>query len=151
MGALAWLILAVVLLLVEMLTPGIFFFACFSIGAFFTAAVALFGMYAWAEWAVFFVTSLLSIFLIAPIARRWMKRIPETPVGLDSLEGQRAHVLESIDPISGKGQVKLSNGAIWRAVSDQPIDEGTLVKVASVTGTRLKVNPHSETNPSGSI
>lgn len=148
MGALAWLILAVVLLLVEMLTPGIFFFACFSVGAFVTTAVALLGVSAWVEWTVFFATSLLSIFLVAPLARRWMKKIPQTPVGLDSLEGQKAHVVESIDPASGKGQIRLTNGAIWRAVSDQSINEGTMVEIASVVGTRLKVNLYSETNSS---
>ena len=139
MSALSWLVVAIVLLLVEMVTPGIFFFACFSVGAFAATAGALFGFPQWAQWAAFFTTSLLSIFAVAPLARRWMNKIKATPVGLDSLEGQRALVLESIEPISGKGQIRLSNGAIWRAASDSPIPEGELVEVVCVTGTRLQV------------
>jgi membrane protein implicated in regulation of membrane protease activity len=144
MGAVAWLITAIVLLVVEMLTPGIFFFACFSVGAFAASLAEFLGCPDWAVWAIFFSVSVLLIFLVAPLARRWMKKIPSTPVGLDSLEGQKAQVIEPIDPSTGKGQVRLSNGAIWRAVSAMPIAEGAQVQVVCVTGTRLQVNPSAE-------
>ncbi|MCL1893589.1 MAG: NfeD family protein [Holophagaceae bacterium] len=148
MSVLAWLVLAIVLLLVEMLTPGIFYFACFSLGAFATTIIAMLEMPIWVEWSVFFAISLLAIFLVVPIARRWMKKIPNTPVGLDSLEGQVAHVVEDIDPVSGQGQVRLSNGAIWRAVSDASIAKGVSVEVIRVTGTRLQVSSSLNSNSS---
>jgi len=145
MSPLVWLVLGLILLVIEMLTPGLFFFACFSAGAFAASLVCLLGAPAWAAWALFFVVSFLAILIIAPIARRWMKKSPVVPVGLDSLEGQMARVTEAIDPNTAKGQIRLANGAIWRAVSDQPIAEGSQVEIARVIGTRLQVIPGVKT------
>jgi membrane protein implicated in regulation of membrane protease activity len=144
MSPLAWLVLAVILLVIEMITPGIFFFACLSAGAFIASFAALIGAPEWAEWTAFFASSILLIFIVAPLARRWMKRNPSTPVGLDTLEGKVAHVIEAIDPNTGKGKVKVLNGAIWLATSDQPIGEGAQVKVISIVGTRLQVSLNPE-------
>ena len=144
MGSLVWLVLGLILLVIEMLTPGLFFFACFSVGAFTASLAVMLGAPAWAAWALFFVVSLLAILIVAPVARRWMKKSPAVPVGLDSLAGQMARVIEAIDPDTGKGQVRLVNGAIWRAISDQPIPEGSHVEIVSVVGARLQVSPSSE-------
>jgi len=145
MNPLVWLVMGIVLLVIEMLTPGLFFFACFGVGALVASLIAVLGAPAWAIWAVFFIASFLLILLVAPIARRWMKKHPAVPVGLDSLEGQNAQVIEAIEPLTGKGQVRLTNGAIWRAICDQPIAEGSQVKVNGVIGTRLQViNPNPE-------
>ena len=139
MTALGWLIIAVILLVIEMITPGIFFFACFSAGAFLASLATLLGAPAWLAWTVFFASSIMLIFTVAPLVRRWMKKTPSTPVGLDSLEGSTGHVIEQIDPSDGKGQVRLSNGAIWRAISTHTIPEGSQVDVLGIKGTRLEV------------
>jgi membrane protein implicated in regulation of membrane protease activity len=139
MSALAWLIVAIVLFAVEMLTPGIFFFACFGAGALLASLLALLGVPVWASWSAFFVVSLLSVLLVAPMVRRWAKKLPSTPVGLDSLAGQEAHVLDSIDPATGKGQVRLANGSIWLAASESLIEAGATVEIISIVGTRLQV------------
>jgi membrane protein implicated in regulation of membrane protease activity len=139
-----WLIAAVVLLVVEMLTPGLFFFACFGIGALVASLMSLLDTPAWATWAAFFAISLLLILLVAPIARRWMKRARSVSVGLDSIEGQVGRVIVAINPETGIGQVRLSNGAVWRAACDQPLTEGTQVKIIQITGTTLQVNPAPE-------
>jgi membrane protein implicated in regulation of membrane protease activity len=148
MSAIGWLVTAIVLLVIEMLAPGIFFFACFSVGGFAASLAAFLGCPDWAVCSIFFSVSVLLVFLVAPVAKRWMKKIPPTPVGLDSLEGQKAQVIEPIDPSTGKGQVRLSNGAIWRAVSSLHIAEGAQVEIICVTGTRLQVNPSTEANAS---
>jgi membrane protein implicated in regulation of membrane protease activity len=127
-----------------MITPGVFFFACLSAGGFIASLAAVLGAPAWLSWTVFFATSIILVFLVAPLARRWMKRNPATPVGLDSLKGRSAHVIEGIDPISGKGKVRIQNGAIWNATCDQAIEEGSTVIIDSVIGTRLKVGFSSE-------
>jgi len=136
---LTWLIIAVVLFAVEMLTPGIFFFACFGAGALAASLLASFGVEAWASWSAFFAVSLLFVLLVAPMVRRWAKKIPSTPVGLDSLTGQEAHVLDPIDPATGKGQVRLANGSIWLAASESPVEAGATVEILSIVGTRLQV------------
>ena len=144
MSPLLWLVIAIALFVIEMLTPGLFFFACFGAGALAAWLTAMLGAPAWAAWAIFFAASFLLILLVAPIARRWMKKHTTVPVGLDSLEGQSAQVIESVDPATGKGQVRLANGAIWRAICDQPIAEGSQVKINCVIGTRLQVSPNLE-------
>jgi membrane protein implicated in regulation of membrane protease activity len=76
-----------------------------------------------------------------------MKRIPPSPVGLDSLTGQRARVVEALDPATGKGQVRLDNGALWRAIAAEPIPQDTWVQVQEVTGTRLRVRSSQPDEP----
>jgi membrane protein implicated in regulation of membrane protease activity len=145
MSSLAWLVMAIVLFALEMLTPGMFFFVCFGIGALVASLMVLLGAPAWVAWAVFFTLSFLLILLAAPLARRWMKRNPATPVGLDAYGGQTGYVVDTIDPSTGRGQVRLSSGAIWLAASGQHIPEGSAVVIDRIVGTRLQVSLSSET------
>jgi len=144
MNPLDWLVVAVILFVIEMVTPGAFFFACFGIGALIAALANKLGSPHWVVWTIFFVVSFLLVLLVAPIVRRWMKKIPDVPVGLDSLEGQIAYVIEAIEPDTSKGQVRLASGAIWHAISDHYIAEGAKVEIIYVTGIRLRVSPVSE-------
>ena len=141
MAATWWLLFSLILLVIEMVTPGLFFFACLAVGALFAALAAGLGASHVTSWIVFFLSSAALILAAAPIARRWMKGIPSSSVGLGSLPGQRARVVESLDPATGKGQVRLDNGALWRAVSKEPIPQDTWVQIQEVVGTRLRVNP----------
>ena len=143
MNPIVWLVLGIALLVLEMITPGLFFFACFGLGALAAALAVFLGAPAWAAWAVFFGLSLMMILAVAPIARRWMKRLTTVPVGLDSLTGQTALVISAIDPGANKGQARLQNGPVWRAISDSPIAEGTPVEIIRVVGTSLQVKPIS--------
>ena len=47
-------------------------------------------------------------------------------------------VTKDIDPIEGKGQVKVI-GQVWSAKSEHPISEGTKVKVLSLEGVKIVV------------
>lgn len=79
------------------------------------------------------------ILTVAPMARRWMKRIPPSPVGLDSMVDQRARVVEALDPATGRGQIRLESGSLWRATSGTPIPVDAWVQIVAVVGTRLCV------------
>ncbi|MDR2697077.1 MAG: NfeD family protein [Holophagales bacterium] len=144
MSPLIWLVIAIVLFVIEMVTPGVFFFACFGVGALIASLAAKLGLPSLGVWTLFFVVSLLLVLLVAPLVRRWMKKMPVVPVGLDSLEGQIAQVIEAIEPASVKGQVRLASGAIWRATSDHFLAEGSNAEIIRVTGVRLQVSPVSE-------
>lgn len=141
MPALWWLVLSLVFLVIEMVTPGLFFFACLAVGALASALAVWLGAGPIPSWVIFFVGSAALILTVAPLARRWMKHIPPAPVGLDALAGQRARVVEALDPSTGKGQVRLDNAALWRAASNVPIGVDTWVRVQDVVGTRLRVRP----------
>jgi len=144
MSPLVWLVIAIVLFVIEMVTPGVFFFACFGVGALIASLVCKLGFPAWGVWTLFFIVSLLLILLVAPLVRRWMKKMPVVPVGLDSLEGQIAQVIEAIEPTTTKGQVRLASGAIWHATSDHFIGKGSKAEIICVTGIKLQVIPVSE-------
>ena len=139
MPAVWWLVFTVLLLVIEMVTPGLFYFACLAAGALFAALAVFLGAGPITSWAVFFGGSTALILTVAPLARRWMARIPRSPVGLDSLVGQRARVMEALDPATGKGLVRLESGALWSAASETPIEASSWVQVLAVAGTRLRV------------
>lgn len=139
MPALWWLVLSLILLVIEMVTPGLFFFACLAAGSLLAALAAWLGVSPTVTWVVFFGSSAVLILVVAPFARRWMKDIPPSPVGLDSMAGQRARVTEPLDPASGRGQVRMEGGAIWRATAEEIIPVDTWVQVVEVVGTRLRV------------
>jgi membrane protein implicated in regulation of membrane protease activity len=144
MSPLIWLVIAIALFVIEMITPGVFFFACFGVGALIASLTAMLGFPVWAVWALFFVVSLLLVLLVAPIVRRYMKKMPVVPVGLDSLEGQIGKVIEAIEPGTTKGQVRLPSGAVWSAAGNLFIGEGSNVEIIRVTGIKLQVSPVSE-------
>ena len=134
-----WLVLSLILLVIEMITPGLFFFACLAVGALLAALAVWLGAGPIASWVVFFGSSTALILTVAPLARRWMKRLPPSPVGLGSMVGQRARVVEALDPTTGKGQVRMESGALWRATSEAPNAIDTWVQILEVVGTRLRV------------
>ena len=139
MSAVWWVLLALVFFVIEMITPGLFFFACLAVGAFLAGLVAWLGLGPVWAWSVFFGSSTLLILTIAPLARRYLKGMPHSPVGREAMAGQRARVVEAIDPATGRGQVRMENGAQWRATANQTIPADTWVQILEVVGTRLRV------------
>lgn len=58
----------------------------------------------------------------------------------DRVIGMEGVVTVPIDPVEGKGQVKVE-GQIWSAKSDSPIEEGKTVKIRDIEGVKLVVDP----------
>ena len=132
-----WLILAIILFIAEILSPGMFFFACLGIGALLTAVVVLITLPLWLQWVVFSVFSLLSIYLIRPIAKRFFKLKEIVKSNVDGLIGKKAIVIEAIDPMK-PGMIKVE-GEMWKARSDEQITKDLWVEIVSVDGAHLKV------------
>ena len=89
-----WIIGAVILIVVELLTPGGFFFACLGIGAL-LAGLSVLVLPVWTSWIVFFVISVAALYSIRPMARKLFASTPKKS-NVDALVGQkeigRAHV-----------------------------------------------------------
>ena len=138
-----WLGLAAVLGIGEVLTAG-FFLLPFVIGAGMAALVAWLGIALLAQWLVFFGISLLSWALL----HRYIKTQDsdgQPRVGANRWEGATGLVLEEVDPVSGKGMVRVS-GEEWRATVEdgqENIPIGNAIEVIGVVGTRLVVVPRS--------
>jgi len=138
--SLYWLTAALLLFIIEILTPGVFFFACLSIGALVAALVSALGVGSIAvQCVVFGIVSVAAVYFIKPLLRRLFVPAP-VPSNVDQVVGASAVVLETIDGNRTAGSVRL-RGEVWRAVTEagRRIEPGAEVSVVAVDGTHLVV------------
>jgi len=133
-----WVIAAAVLTVAEIATAG-FFMLPFAIGAAAAAVVAFLNGAEAIQLGVFLIVSAIALYLLRNFVKRGDQKQPN--VGANRFVGQRARVIETIDPATGLGRVKMDT-ELWRATTDGVIiPEGTEVRVTEVRGTRLVVEP----------
>ena len=133
-----WLAALVILLIAEALTCGLttIWFAGGALAAF---LAALAGGPLWLQIILFFAVSILLLIFTRPIAIKYMnKNVSKTNV--DSLPGEKAVVIKTIDNLRGTGQAVV-NGLEWSAKSKDEtiIDEGKVVRIVAVEGVKLIV------------
>lgn len=134
----AWLIIAMVFFLAEVMTAG-FVLAAFGVGALAAALTAFLGLGLQWQLIVFVLVSSASVLF----SRRFADRVSGAQaqnVGIDRVLGKRAVVLEAIDPITASGRVRVEREE-WRAqaADDRPIPAQAVVEIVGVEGTRLLV------------
>jgi len=133
-----WVAAAVILGFAEIMTAG-FFMLPFAVGAVIAAVLAFMDVAPAAQMGVFVVTSLISLVALQRFVRSTDEHQPR--VGSNRFVGQRAVVLEDIDPATGSGRARFDTEE-WRATTDgAPIASGTVVTVVDVRGARLVVEP----------
>ena len=131
LGAWNWVVLGFVLLLLELIFPGVFF-VWFGLGALLTALVSLlFYHLPWvASWEVEVIFFLIFSIIMVLIGRNFFRRDRETDEPLlnrrtDQIIGKRV-VLE--EPVrDGKGRIRVDD-TIWR-IKGPDLPEGTEIKV----------------------
>ena len=134
-----WAVIAVVCLILELMA-GDFFIICFSIGAVFGLLSALLGLNIYGQILLFALFSLLSIFLVRPVALRYLHRNEEQRVSnADALMGRVGHVVETVKA-NGYGRVQI-DGDIWKSVTNEATDipAGTRVRVIGRESTIITV------------
>ena len=137
-----WMIAAAVFLVLEILTPGVFFM-WIGIAAFITGIVdlaapettpAVLGM-------IFAVLAVIS----ACVGRKLMKKEQNVPSTLNNRAeqyvGQVFQVYEAVT--DGRGKIKVGD-TVWAVVADKDTPADTSVRVVSVKGTALAVEPASD-------
>ena len=137
-----WFISAVLLLVAEMFTGGLWLL-CVAVGC---AAAGLTGLFPVAgpvaQTIIFAVTSLLSLVGLRPALVRRLLHSGGTELrsGVDALLGKTGYVTERIEPGARPGRIKV-DGEDWRGVSldDSILEPGTRVMVIQVDGTTLIV------------
>lgn len=134
-----WLILAVLLAVGEMTTPGSFFLLPFAVGAAIAAVLAFLDVTVFAQWAVFLGVSVVAFAALRPVARRLDKQGHTDGVGSRRLIGATGVVVDAIDA-GGSGLVRIGSEE-WRAVADDDdaVAAGARVKVNDVRGTKVVV------------
>lgn len=131
-----WFIVAAVLFILEILTPGTFFFACLGLGAVCAGISALLFPGEVVSAVAFIVFSVASIYTIRPFAKKMFK-FRDRKSNTDALVGKKTTVLENITPTE-MGLVKI-DGEFWKAASDEKIEVGAIVEVINIEGTHLIV------------
>ncbi len=136
-----WLIAAIVLVIVEILTAG-FGSICFAIGAALAALAAGIGIdsIAW-QIVIFAVVSLLTFVFLRPAVIRFLdKKSKDVKTNADALVGRKAIVSERIDAAQHTGRVAV-DGDDWKAVSEDGsvIEKGTNVEIVKLDSIILTV------------
>jgi inner membrane protein len=136
-----WLLAGLALLLLEMATPGGFFFLFFGIAALAVGFLAGAGVEQdWLQVVVFSVLSVGSLLIFrGPLMRRMAQRQGGAPV--DAIAGETATLTEDMAPL-GLGKAEL-RGSSWNArnASERPMCKGERARVERVEGLTLIVRP----------
>lgn len=142
MAIVVWIILALVLAGVELLTLS--FVAVYpAIGAVAAALAAAVGGSVWIQLLVFAAVSVAALLLTRKPLLRLMSRTPQVPSNAPTVVGKRAVVVISIEPGPGqRGQVRVGTEH-WSARSEDEyaINEGATVDVIRIDGVTLVVRP----------
>ena len=139
METIFWLILFVVLLIIEIFTMGLTT-VWFEGGALVAFVLAFAGLGLPVQIIVFLLVSILLLVLTRPIAIKFFNQ-ERQKTNADSLIGQRAVVLETIDTLHGTGRVEV-NGMEWSAKAEDAaavIEAGAVVSVEGIQGVKLIV------------
>ena len=128
-----WLIAAIILVIVELLTAG-FGSICFAIGAGFAALAAYFGAgFTW-QIVIFAIISVLIFIFLRPIFLRFLdKNSKDVKTNAEAIVGRKGVVSERIDREQHTGRVAI-DGDDWKAVSDDGsvIEKGTEVEIVKL-------------------
>jgi membrane protein implicated in regulation of membrane protease activity len=133
-----WAIVAVLLALGELATPGLFFLGPVALAALPALVVSFFAP-AWLQVLVFILGSLASLAVLRPIARAHLQLPAITRTGTAALVGARATVLQRVDADGGRVRI---GGEEWSArayMEDQVLEPGTRVEVAKIEGATALV------------
>ncbi|QOY91435.1 NfeD family protein [Paludibaculum fermentans] len=136
----AWLVIGLLLLAGEILTPGGFYLIFFGVAALLVGLVKMLGFeFGLALEGLLFVAASVAglMFFRKPLLERFRKLTPVSDV--DNLTNEIASAMEEI-PVQGIGKVEL-RGTSWNArnVSETLIPKSTRCRVERVDGLTLEV------------
>lgn len=133
-----WIILAGIFFVIEIATIGFLVF-WFGIGALIAMIVSFFTDSLAIQTAVFVLSSTILLFFTRPFVNKFSSN-DEVQTNAFSIIGKKGIVIQTIDPVSGKGQVKIGTEK-WSAKSadDVKIEKGTEVEVLDIDGVKAVV------------
>lgn len=134
-----WAILMAVFLVVEAFTLGLTTIWC-AAGCLVAGIMDFFGAPLTAQIIVMVAVSVICFVICIVLIRPMIdvKSKTKEPTNADRVIGQEAIVIKAIDPIDGKGQVKVM-GQVWSAKASVEIPEKARVKIVSMEGVKLVV------------
>ena len=137
-----WLIVFVVMLIIEAATTAlatIWFAAGALVAMIMDLCGAPINLQIIVMAAVSVVTFAICMIWIRPKLES-LRRANVQRTNADRLIGMEGVVIVPVNPVEGKGQVKVE-GQVWSAKSEGAIEEGTTVKIRAIEGVKLIVDP----------
>jgi inner membrane protein len=137
-----WMLLGIVLLGAEMLTPGGFYILFFGLAALIVGSVTGLGLIQeeWIQWLLFSGLAIISLLVFRGPLMAWIKTNDKEMPIVDSMVGERAVLIEDLIP-GGTGKAEL-RGSMWTAHNAGPalLKKGQRCKVERVEGLTLWVS-----------
>ena len=134
-----WLLLGLLLLLAELVTPGGFYIIFFGVGAIIVGILTGFQAAGptWFQFILFSIVSVVSLWLFREKLLQLTR--PRSSETVDNLVGETAVLLEDISA-NGMGKAEM-RGTSWntRNVGDTPLARGQRCRVERVEGLTLFV------------
>ena len=133
-----WGIMIIVFGIIEAATAGIVA-VWFMGGALLTMVCALLGVPVPGQIVVFVLVSVVLLVATRPVIKKYTKNDGE-PLNADRCIGQLGIVVDTIDNMEAKGQVK-TGGVLWsaRSLSGEIIEEGETVIIQKIEGVKVFV------------
>jgi membrane protein implicated in regulation of membrane protease activity len=136
---LIWSLVAVLLAVGELVTPGMFFLGPVALAAVVAGVAAAVGVGVVLQLLLFVAGSAASVLFLRPIARRHLHMPVALRTGTAALEGAKAVVLQRVDANGGRVRI---GGEEWSArayVDDQVLEPGARVEVVKIEGATALV------------
>jgi membrane protein implicated in regulation of membrane protease activity len=131
-----WLAVIGVLVLIELLTYGLYF-AALAIAAIVPLVLSLLGFDLWVQALGFLVATVAALFYVRPLIKKWQGDKPERLTNSESLIGREALALTEITEQGGQAKVW---GEVWSArVREGMRSEGAKLVVEEIDGATLIV------------
>lgn len=140
-----WLIAAGIFFVAEIITIGFLIF-WLGIGALLAMIVSFFTSNIIIQTAVFVISSTILIFTTKPLVNKITKNDKTVSTNVYSIIGKRGIVIEDINLVEGKGQIKV-DGEVWSAIcnGNVTIPSGTEITVLEIRGVKALVEPIDST------
>ena len=134
-----WLIIAGLAFVAEIFTAGFLIF-WFGISALVTMVLSFFVSDIIIQSTVFIILSIILLLLTRPIVNKFVNT-KTVNTNVFSLIGKKGKVIKELNPIDGKGQIKV-NGEIWSAeeVNGKIIPENAEVEIIDIKGVKAIVS-----------
>lgn len=139
MAWLVWVVIAALLAIGELLTPGLFFLGPVALAAAAAAVTAALGAGSVISILVFMAGSVASLGVLRPIARSHLRVPALSRTGTDALIGRKATVTRRVDAAGGRVRI---GGEEWSARSyldGEVYAEGATVDVVRIDGATALV------------
>lgn len=133
-----WLIVAGICLVIEIATVGFLVF-WFGIGALLAMITSFFTDNLIIQTVVFILSSTVLLFFTRPFVNKFSPK-EKVKTNAFSIIGKKGIVTQTINPITGEGQVKIGS-EVWSAKSseDVKVEKGLEVEVLDIDGVKAIV------------